>query len=70
MWRELDELLAQHPARAMIWEAEPGSETRRELQARGLASIVFSPAGNRPDTGSFLDVMQANAARLAEASPP
>jgi len=70
MWRELDALLAQHPARVMIWEGEPLPETARELEARGLRSIVFSPAGNRPEAGDFLGVMQGNAARLGEAAAP
>ncbi|MBW2273009.1 MAG: zinc ABC transporter substrate-binding protein [Deltaproteobacteria bacterium] len=69
-WRELDTLLAQHPARLMLWEAEPLADTRRELEARGLGSVVFSPAGNRLATGDFLEVMQANAARLEQAAAP
>jgi zinc transport system substrate-binding protein len=67
-WRELEELLAQHPAQLMIWEGEPLPETTRELEARGLRSMVFSPPGNRPETGDFLSVMQENAAELSQAA--
>jgi zinc transport system substrate-binding protein len=69
-WRELDGLLTGHPARLMIWEDEPLPETKRGLEARGVASIVFSPAANRPEAGDFLEVMRRNAARLEQAAAP
>jgi len=68
-WAELDALLEAHPARLILWEAEPLAQTRGELAARGVRSVVFAPGGNRaPDGESWLERMNANAARL-EAVP-
>jgi zinc transport system substrate-binding protein len=62
MWRELAELLAEHPARAMLWEAAPLETSAAQLRALGVASAVYAPCGNVPEDGDFLDVMRANAA--------
>lgn len=63
----LDALLATHPAKLMIWEAEASAEAVAALEQRGVASVVFSTAANRPAEGDFLSVMQANLARLRAA---
>ena len=63
-WRELEALLATHPARLMIWEAPPAAETRRRLAALGLAVAVYAPGAQPPESGDWLEVMQANAAGL------
>jgi len=63
-WRELQSVLQRHPAKIMIWEAEPLGETRRRLTEFGVQSVVFSPGGNRPETGDWLDVMKAGIASL------
>lgn len=63
----LDALLAEHPATVMIWEGEPSPETAAQLAERGIASVVFDTAANRPAEGDFLSVMQANLARLRAA---
>ena len=68
-WRRLDEMVALHPARWMVWEAEPLEETRRALRAQGIESLVFSPCGNAPREGDFLSVMRRNAAQLERAAP-
>jgi zinc transport system substrate-binding protein len=62
MWRELEELLEDHPARWMIWEGTPEPETVLGLQRLGIQSAVFEPAGNVPAAGDFLSVMSRNAA--------
>ena len=64
---EFDALLAEHPARIMIWEGDPSPETARFLEARGITSIVFATAANRPAEGDFLSVMHANLDRLRDA---
>jgi zinc transport system substrate-binding protein len=64
MWRELEELVADHPARWMVWEGEPGDDTVTRLEAMGLGSIVFEPCGNAPGGGDFLSAMRENAAGL------
>lgn len=68
-WRDLAELMQGHAADWMLWEAAPLDETRQRLAADfGVGSVVFDPAGNRPDTGDYLDVMRANVGAL-EALP-
>jgi zinc transport system substrate-binding protein len=62
MWRELTELLAEHPARAMLWEATPRQATAARLRALGVASAVYAACANPPEDGDFLAVMHANAA--------
>lgn len=63
-WRALDAMLAERPARWMLWEAEPLEGTREKLEARGVGVLVFEVAGNRPERGDYLSVMAANAAAL------
>lgn len=66
-WAELEALLAEHPARWMIWERDPLSESVARLAAMGVGSVVFDPAGARPAEADFLTVMRANIARLGAA---
>ena len=63
-WRELETLLAEHPARWMLWEGEPLPETVARLRELGVESVVFDPCGNTPDDGDFLSVMRDNLAAL------
>jgi zinc transport system substrate-binding protein len=63
-WRALEELLVEHPARWMIWEAAPADPTVRKLEAMGVRSIVYSPCANTTQGGDFLGVMHRNAAAL------
>jgi len=67
MWSELEALLAEHPARWMIWERDPLPESVARLAAMGVGSVVFDPAGARPAEGDFLTVMRANIERLRAA---
>jgi zinc transport system substrate-binding protein len=60
MWRDLEEVLSSHPARWMIWEGEPLAETVRELEKRGIRSLVYDPCGSSPEEGDFLAMMQRN----------
>jgi len=66
-WSELEAILRAHPARWMLWEAEPAPETASRLRALGVESVVFDPCANRPATGDFLSVMGGNAKRLEAA---
>ncbi|MEM6909942.1 MAG: metal ABC transporter substrate-binding protein [Verrucomicrobiota bacterium] len=63
-WAELEALLEWHPAEVMLWEGPPSEEVRRELEERGIESLVFDPCGNRPAAGDFLSVMTENVERL------
>ncbi|MCB1077448.1 MAG: zinc ABC transporter substrate-binding protein [Verrucomicrobiae bacterium] len=68
---DLSKLLAEHPAKTMIWEGEPAPESVKKLEAIGVRSLVFAPCGNRPAEGSdFLSVMKANLGNLAKIAPP
>jgi zinc transport system substrate-binding protein len=66
-WAELEGVLKEHPARWMLWEAEPLEETARRLAELGVRSVVFAPCGNTPDDGDFLTVMNQNVTALAAA---
>lgn len=68
-WQALQALLADHPARWMIWEGAPLEASVARLQSMGLQSLVFAPCGNRPAQGDFLSVMQQNIRNLARAFP-
>jgi zinc transport system substrate-binding protein len=59
-WQALEKILIAHPAKLMLWEAEPATNTVETLGSLGIKSIVFDPAGNRPADGDFLTVMQQN----------
>lgn len=63
-WSELETLLKHHPARWMIWEGQPGSDSVRRLQAMGLSSFVFDPVANVPASGDFIVVMRRNVENL------
>ena len=63
-WRALRELLEEHPARTMFWEAEPLAEISERLAALGVDGRVFAPCANRPEQGDWLDVMNANVSAL------
>jgi zinc transport system substrate-binding protein len=60
MWRELEELVATHPARWMLWEGEPAEATVKRLEAMGIGSRVYTPCAGAPEEGDFLSVMRAN----------
>lgn len=66
-WTDLEKTLGTHPARTMLWEAQPTPELIEKLQAKGLASAVFDPCANRPESGDFLAVMKRNAENLKTA---
>ena len=66
-WAALQSLLDAHPARVMLWEGAPVQETATRLQSLGIDVVVFSPAGNRPEAGDFMTVMQENLQQLEAA---
>jgi len=63
-WAELEKLLTDHPAKWMIWEGEPTSQTVNQLKGLGVESVVFNPTGNVPHKGDFLTVMHQNIENL------
>ncbi|MFN3167854.1 MAG: metal ABC transporter substrate-binding protein [Phycisphaeraceae bacterium] len=60
----LETIRKDHPAKWMIWEGEPASESIALLGEIGVASVVVDPCGNRPDTGDWLSVMRQNVENL------
>jgi zinc transport system substrate-binding protein len=48
----------------MIWEGEPHPQSVTRLQAMGIKSVVFDPAGNVPEHGDFLSIMRQNVENL------
>jgi zinc transport system substrate-binding protein len=64
MWTELNKLLVEHPARWMIWEGQANFGSIKRLQGINVESMVFDPAGNRPDKGDFLSTMRQNLSNL------
>ncbi|PID39930.1 MAG: adhesion lipoprotein [Proteobacteria bacterium] len=61
---ELENILAAHPARWMIWEGVPNPSAVTALKVMNIATTVFAPCGNTPAKGDFLSVMNANVANL------
>ncbi len=61
---ELTRVLREHPARWMVWEAEPPSETVAALEAVGVSSVVFSPCGQAPTQGDLISEMERNVSLL------
>ena len=60
--------LEDHPARWMVWEAEPLPETVEALNDAGIVSVVFAPCGRAPEAGDLISEMERNLSRL-EAGP-
>lgn len=63
-WADLQALLAEHPARSILWEAPPQEAIVGRLAKLGLTCVVFYPCGNVPEDGDYLEVMRDNAERL------
>lgn len=63
-WTGLDKTLAQHPAKTMLWEGPPAAAVADKLSTKGIASVVFDPCANRPESGDFLVIMKRNIENL------
>jgi zinc transport system substrate-binding protein len=59
-WRVLEDLLRHHPAKWMIWEAQPSATTVDRLRRHGVESVVLDPCSTVPAKGDFMEVMRAN----------
>jgi len=66
----LADVLADHPATIMIWEADPDPRSVERLAEIGIQSVVFDPCAAKPGSGDFLSVMQENVERLATPIAP
>ena len=63
-WQDLENLLEDYAATWMLWEGEPIAQTADRLREMDLESVVFNPCANRPESGDYLSVMEANAAGI------
>lgn len=68
-WQTFEDLVTDHPAQWMLWEAEPLAETAARLRAQGVEPIVFDQCGNVPSAGDYLSVMRENVENLRRAYP-
>ncbi|MEM9017006.1 MAG: metal ABC transporter substrate-binding protein [Verrucomicrobiota bacterium] len=64
--KELEQVLAEHEAKWMLWEGAPGSVAVEFLEEKGIGSVVFDPCANRPEDGDWLSVMRSNLETLDE----
>jgi zinc transport system substrate-binding protein len=69
-WEELQAILAEHPAKWMVWEGEPLPAVVQRLKTLGVESVVFAPMGNRPADGDYLSGMQENVEQLRSVFKP
>lgn len=60
----LDQLLAAHPAAAMLWPQPPAELIQQQLAARGVTAVVFRTLQQAPPFGDFETEMAAGIARL------
>ena len=65
-WEYFSSILREHPARWMIWEAEPAAEIIDRLKEFGVNTIVFNPCSNYPEEGDFMEVMLKNKSVLEQ----
>ena len=68
-WQSLTTLLSEHPARRMLWEAQPASDIEQRLKSLAVQSVVFDPAARKPARGDYLGVMHNNIDNLELAFP-
>jgi len=59
-WIEFDQLLEKYPSGIMLWEDNPLPEVKEILNSKGIQIIVFNPCGNKPESGSFIEIMNMN----------
>ena len=61
---DLAEILIDHPAEIVVWEAEPLDANREALNQLGISSVVFETGANLPADGDYLPLMRKNLANL------
>ena len=69
MWHDLARLREQHATNWMIWESAPLPEIVSRLEASGVRSVVFNPAGNVPEEGNYLTQIHRNIDGLLATAP-
>ena len=64
MWDDLQKTTHDYNVHIMIWEDIPIEEITLKLNELDLGIAVFNPCANKPKTGDFIDVMNANLNQL------
>lgn len=64
-WNDLLPLVENSSTSVMMWEDEPLPESVGRLNEIHMKSITFSPCGNRPKQGDFMEVMHRNLSTLS-----
>ena len=59
-WQNFRELIKEHPAKWMVWEAAPLTKSAKSLNKLSIHNQIFSPCFATPQHGDFLSVMQQN----------
>jgi len=60
MLHEIDHLKKDHNIQYLIWERTPLPESVKQLEERGITSVVIKPLGGMPDSGDFVSGMKEN----------
>jgi zinc transport system substrate-binding protein len=63
-WRQLADILQDHPAGLMLWEDQPLPQVTARLAGMGIKTVVFRLQGNRPRQGDFSSNLAADIAML------
>lgn len=69
-WQSLEQVIARHPAKWMVWESQPLEKSVQRLKTMGIGSVVFDPCSNTPATGDFLSIMKQNIENLRPVFSP
>ncbi|MCG8701768.1 MAG: metal ABC transporter substrate-binding protein, partial [Bacteroidales bacterium] len=63
-WQQLKEWYSGHPKAIMLWEGQPSKEIADRLSHVRIPYCVFVPCGNKPESGDYFSVMEANISAL------
>lgn len=66
-WAEFEKILAEHPARSMLWESKPLQAVHDRLAKLGVRSLVYDPCATKPTGDDFLGRMRENIESLRKA---
>lgn len=61
---DLKSILANHPAKVMVWEGKPAAGSSERVSSLGLTSIVFDPCGNKPEQGDWLSTLKTDVSEI------
>ncbi|QDU10332.1 metal ABC transporter substrate-binding protein [Gimesia aquarii] len=65
-WKKLKKVQEEHQIPFMLWEQKPDEKLVKELQQRGVASIVFDPLTVKPVQGDYISEMKRQLNQLEQ----